>query len=129
MRVVALFFFIITTLYADYKEFAKKYGYATNYKVALQEAKRVDKPLFVLIIKGGCPYCVKMENEVLSNPDVDAYIQKNFVPLILKRGASVIPKYLYFPFTPVSFVVDAKSERIVRTIIGYMKPEQYLWQF
>jgi len=129
MRLLFLLLFMTLSLFADYKEFAKKYGYATDYKVALQKAKKMEKPLFVLIVKGGCPYCVKMENEVLSDPDVDAYIQKNFVPVILKRGVNEIPKYLHFPFMPVSFVIEAKSERTLQTIVGYMKPEQFLWQF
>jgi thioredoxin-related protein len=129
MRFIVSLLIVTLSLYADFRAFAKKYGYGTNYKTALQKARTLHKPLFVVVIKGGCPYCVKMENEVLNDPDVNSYIHKNFVPLILKRRVSEIPKQLSFPFTPVSFVIDAKSERILRTIIGYMEIEQYLWQF
>ncbi len=116
--------------FQDYMEFAEALGYETNYEKALQKAQKEHKKLFVFYMKGGCPYCHKMIDEVLTEKYVRTYINQNFVKLILHREDSPeIPKQFRRLFAPISFIVDPKTGKIEKEILGYMDPEQYLWQF
>lgn len=49
------------------------------YKTALETAKKEGKPLFVMLYADWCPHCNLMKSEVLSDPTVIDFLNKNFV--------------------------------------------------
>ncbi len=121
---------LFANLFSDYRSFAQFMGYETDYEVALQKARKSGKKLLVVYVKEGCPYCQKMEDELLTEKYVREYIKENFVALILNKHLSKnIPKQLKAPFAPITYIIDPKTQKIEKVIMGYMEPEQYLWQF
>jgi len=51
------------------------YQNAEGYDQALEEYKRTNKPMFVYMTVGWCPYCRKFEKEVLSSPLVQEMLK------------------------------------------------------
>lgn len=49
------------------------------YKTALENAKKEGKPLFVMLYADWCPHCNLMKSEVLSDPAVIEFLNKNFI--------------------------------------------------
>ena len=133
MRLFLLIALFLSALHAnifeDYKDFARLMKYERDYETARKRAVAEGKLLFVLYVKDGCPFCSRLEEEVLTDRDVRNYINKNFVPAIVNEYDKGYPKFLYSYIAPVSYVIDPKSNRVLRKIVGYMEVDQYLWQF
>ncbi len=133
-RIVFILMIFFVSLQAqffeDYKEFARLMNYELDYEKARQKALQEHKKLLVVYVKEGCPFCHKMLEKLLIDKYVRNYIRQNFVPLILNKHLSeYIPPYLKTQFAPITYIIDPKTQKIEQTIMGYMEPEQYLWQF
>ncbi len=134
MRLVLLFFLLFyqvasANIFEDYKDFARLMKYELDYDKARKRAIEEKKQLFVLYVKEGCPFCTKLEEEVLTDRYVREFIKKNYVALIVNEYHKNFPDYLLSSIAPVSYIIDPKTERIVKKFVGYMEVDQYLWQF
>ncbi len=133
MRFFLLFLLLFASLQAnifeDYKDFARLMKYERDYETARKRAIEEKKLLFVLYVKDGCPFCSRLEEEVLTNRHVRKYINENFVPAIINEYDKGYPKFLYSSFAPISYIIDPKTNKVLKKIIGYMEVDQYLWQF
>ena len=116
-------------IFEDYKDFAKLMQYELDYEKARQKAIAQHKPLLVLYVKDGCPFCTKLEEEVLTDRHVRNYIKKHYVPAIVNEYHRNFPAFLLSYIAPVTYIIEPKSQKIVKKIIGYMEVDQYLWQF
>ena len=103
----------------DYKEFAKDYGYETDYKKALAKAKAENKQVMFVMVANFCPWCIKLEKKVLSEKGLNEQIHKKYIPLILNREEGNFPKKFEAPVIPTVFFVDSKDESIVSKNVGY----------
>jgi uncharacterized protein YyaL (SSP411 family) len=52
---------------------------------ALAEAKAQDKPILLSLGYGGCHWCHVMEHESFADPEVAAYINENYIPVLVDR--------------------------------------------
>jgi thioredoxin-related protein len=111
---------------ADYKAFAEKMRYETSYDKAFERAKKENKKVFFLMITNYCPWCSKLEKRVLVKQEVDKAIKENYVPLIINKEEKNFPSIYKAAFTPVIFFVDAKSEEVSYTQVGYLKKSELL---
>ena len=111
---------------ADYKMFAEKMGYETSYEKAFERAKKENKKVFFLMITNYCPWCSKLEKRVLLKQEVDKAIKENYIPLIINKEEKNFPSKYKAAFTPVIFFVDAKSEEISYSQVGYLKKSELL---
>jgi protein disulfide-isomerase len=56
----------------------------TDFSVAKKKAKEENKPVLILFTGSDwCPYCMKWEKEVFSQPEFKEYAQKNLVLLLV----------------------------------------------
>jgi thioredoxin-related protein len=111
---------------ADYKVFAEKMRYETSYDKAFERAKKENKKVFFLMITNYCPWCSKLEKRVLVKQEIDKAIKENYVPLIINKEEKNFPSKYKAAFTPVIFFVDAKSEEVSYTQVGYLKKSELL---
>lgn len=107
-----------------------------SYDRGLEIAKNENKPLLLYFWASWCPWCKKMDSEVLSNSAVVKTISQNFVPLKIdidaKENAELLRKYM-FRGTPTFVVVNAEEEilmgsdgKIPGYLVGYRKVEDFL---
>ena len=110
-----------------HETFAKVMGYETNYKMALEKAKKEGKALFIFMTTSYCPWCRKLENRILSQNDIDAKIKAKYIPLMLNLDKDSYPEqFSKTRFTPILYVVDAKDESIKHKFVGYSNRGEFL---
>jgi thiol-disulfide isomerase/thioredoxin len=83
----------------------------------LQEAKKSGKYLIVEAASPYCHYCKRMDEKVLSDPEVQKVLQKNFLLAEVNVQAVSLPQKLakvYRHITPSFFILDSNG-----TLIGH----------
>ena len=109
----------ILTAQTDHKQFAKEFGYETDYKKAIEKAKKENKQVMFVMVANFCPWCLKFEKKVLSDKQLDLQIHKKYVPLILNREEKKFPATFETPMIPTVYFVNPKDESIVNKSVGY----------
>ncbi len=127
IMILACSFALHAAFWDDYKIFAKYMHYETDYYKALSKAKKVNKPLFMVVVTSGCPFCEKLMDRILTKDYVREYIGKKYVTLIMNKEEQKVPKKYLRPFEPVTYIIDPQSEQIIDELDGYMEEEHYLW--
>ena len=83
-----------------------------DFDLALAEAKRQDKPLFVDFTGHGCVNCRKMEENVWDKPGIIEHLRSNFVVVSLY----VDDKERLFPDDKFAYLLDPNTGDKIRTV-------------
>ncbi len=111
----------------SHDDFAKVMKYETDYKVALKKAKKEKKPLMVFMSTSYCPWCRKLESQVLAKEHIDEKIHEKYVPVILNYDEKNFPENLtHIKITPTLYIIDSQSEKIEEKIVGYNNRSAFL---
>ncbi len=111
----------------SHKDFATDMQYETDYKTALLKAKKAGKPLMIFMTTNYCPWCRKLESRVLSKAGIDQKIKQKYIPLMLNLDEKKFPAQFHeIVFTPTIYIVNASSEKIEHTFIGYGSKDDFL---
>ena len=83
-----------------------------DYKVALQQAHKEQKPLLVLVIKKDSTLTPQIIKNNFMNTSYIEYINKEMVPVIVRyEGVLSYPIEMYYTTVfPTLFIVDSKRE-------------------
>ena len=110
-----------------HEEFAKVMQYETDYTVALEKAKKQKKPLMVFMSTSYCPWCRKLESQVLAKESIDKKIHEKYVPLMLNYDKKKFPEqFTKIKITPTLYIVNFLSEKIEESIVGYNNRSAFL---
>ena len=111
----------------SHEEFAKVMQYETDYDVALAKAKKEKKPLMVFMSTSYCPWCRKLESQVLAKEHIDKKIHEKYVPVMLNYDEKKFPENLLeIKITPTLYIVDPQSGKIEEKIVGYNNRSAFL---
>ena len=117
MKQIMILFIISTLLSAgNFKIFADKMTYETNFAVALQKAK---KDIFLIVVTNSCHWCAKYESKTLSQQDMDKRIKEKFIPLIMNRDSKDFLKKYYLPIVPITYIINHKTQEEENSMVGY----------
>ena len=108
-------------------DFATALKYETNYESALARGKKEGKNILFILVSNYCPWCRKFENRVLSKVDVDKAIHENYIPLIINREEGGFPKEFSKQMTPTVHFIDAKTQKVYHTVVGYNNREEFMF--
>ncbi|KRD57622.1 thioredoxin [Flavobacterium sp. Root935] len=100
----------------------------TPYQTALENAKKEGKPLFVMLYADWCPHCNLMKSEVLSDPAVMDFLNKNFVCTyknIEKEEGIALKNKFNTKSLPTFLFLDA-NETLIYALKGEMKKAEFL---
>ena len=110
----------------------KKSGWIENFEEAKQAAKQAKLPIFVLFTGSDwCPWCVKLEEEVLATPEFKAFAQEKLIlfkadylrgkpmPPNLKAQNDELKNRLGVQGFPTVFLLDAEGQKLGQT--GYQR--------
>ena len=104
----------------SHESFSKEMQYETDYALALNRAKKENKPLMVFMSTSYCPWCRKLESQILAKEGINKKIHEKYVPLMLNLDKKKFPAYLAkTKITPALYIVNAKSEKIEEKFVGY----------
>jgi thiol-disulfide isomerase/thioredoxin len=110
-----------------HETFDKDMDYENDYKVALAKAKKEGKKLMVFMTTAYCPWCRKLESRILAQEHIDKKIKATHIPVMLNFDEKKFPKVLgEIPITPTLYVVNAKTEKIEETFIGFSSRNMFL---
>lgn len=127
MKKIVMFLLMSTLMFAEgYKEFAKTMVYETEYKTALERAKKEGKNLMVLMISNFCPWCTKFENKTLVDKNIDSTIKSKYIPLIINKEEGNFPAYLTTPIVPTTYFINPHKEEILHQSVGFSNKVEFL---
>ena len=127
MKKILLGLLVVLTLSAsDIDAFAQKMSYETDYKVALEKAKKSNKQVMFVMVTNYCPWCRKFEKRTLVKDEVNSIVQRKYVPLILNREKGEYPKKFYTKRIPVVIFIDPNKEEKIRESLGYKKVKEFV---
>ena len=111
----------------SHETFDKDMEYENDYKVALSKARKENKDLMVFMTTAYCPWCRKLENRILSQRHIDKKVKANHVPVMLNFDEKKFPKNLEkISVVPTLYVVDATTEVIKETFVGFSSRNMFL---
>lgn len=109
---------IVTCVLADIK-------WAKSYDAALVSAKKEKKNVMVMLSREGCPACDYMDNIVFEDVDVEAVINKGFIPVHIDIKKDKIPSGLDFIGTPTFHFISPTGKKVER-IDGAVKTQKLI---
>jgi len=115
---------LLILCFATFVLSASELQWNSDFKVALQEAKHLNKPILVVVSKPGCGWCKRLEKRTLQNSDIDTLIQKNFVRVHVMRHRDYYPENLKVVLYPTTYFLDAQG-KVIKKSIGYLPPADY----
>ncbi|CDG65625.1 MAG: thioredoxin 1 [Methanobacterium sp.] len=99
-----------------------------NLDQAIQEAKATNKNIFVDFYADWCIYCVEMDKNTFSSPEVQEKLSQNYVLVKIDVDKNPGPSSKYQAYSlPTMLILDSEGNEINR-IIGYQSPENLLGQ-
>ena len=125
MKLITLILlFTYTLMGAVAEESAMLLDYETDYKTAIEKAKKEHKMVLMVIVQDPCSFCDKLVRKTLDTPCMQRRM-KNYVPLIVDKHGEY-PKQFKPPFIPMSYVVDPNNEEITYKIVGAISVKEYM---
>lgn len=105
---------------------AASLDWSRSYEKGLESAKVTNKPLLLYLCMPGCGTCRFMNEEVFTDRDVKAYLQKHFVYVKLYGDDKSLPEDLKMPMAPVFHFIDPRSNERIDTIVGGKRVDAFL---
>lgn len=114
--------FIVWILVSVAVLFAGELHWQKDYKSAMQQAKKLDKPVYVLITSEHCRWCKKFEHTTLQNKQIQKRLEKRFVVVKLVREHDNVPQKFETSPIPRHYFVD-KNGTILYDSLGHRQVE------
>ncbi len=100
-----------------------------SFENALRRAQKEDKIIMIEATAPHCHYCIKMNREVLTEPEVVSVLQKDFIVVSVDVSQKSLPLGLNASMTPTFFFVftDGTNENVkTKRIPGAWNKEDFL---
>lgn len=97
-----------------------------SYEEGRKRGEAEKKKLFLVFNADWCQYCMQMEKETFRNPSVVAYVNRNFIPIIVNsdKERSIASKYNVMGLPSTWFIAE-NGDRI-GSRPGYIPPQEML---
>jgi thioredoxin-related protein len=115
---------VCSLLAIDAKDAAFVLGFNEDYKTALAQAKEENKLMMLVIIQDPCPYCERLIDNTLSDPQITKVLE-DFVSVIVNKHSQLPPAFRTNAI-PMTFFIDPKNEEGIWESMGYISVEQFL---
>ncbi|MCI9845761.1 thioredoxin family protein [Flavobacterium pectinovorum] len=126
MRYLYLFLLLFPTLTINSQnQFTTK---DISYKKALENAKIEQKPLFVMLYADWCPHCNQMKKDVFSDPEVIAFLNKNYICIwknVEKEEGITLKNKFNTKSLPTFLFLDT-NETLLYALKGEIKKTEFL---
>jgi len=109
MKYLILFIFLTLTLFSQNIH---------NYEQTLNDAKKENKLIYILITSNSCKWCRKFERSTLENTLIRDRLDKEFITLHLSVEDDKIDKKFKTSPVPRHYFVDEKG-KILYSALGY----------
>jgi thioredoxin-related protein len=124
-QLVILLLFSFTISEASTAQLFKSLGYSQDYAQGLEKAKKSNKVLMLVISEKTCPWCRKLEQQVLKRKNINEQVQKDFVGVGLEKNDDVYPKKFTPKVVPTVVFVNPNDERVIFNSYGYKPKKEF----
>lgn len=93
--------------------------FKTDYKSALQEAKKENRYLFILVTTKNCGWCKKLKKTTLQDSEIQKTLAKDYITVELDKDSSDYPSSMEIEGVPSVFIIDPKNEEVIKQIVGF----------
>jgi len=101
--------------------------WAKDYKTGIAEAKKTSKPIFFVISRDTCKYCVILKKTTFKDPKVIKALNKDFVSIIAQTDENdYVPRALYAPGLPAMWFLYSDARPMYQPLMGMMKSKDFL---
>ena len=121
MTLIAL---VYSLMAVDAESAAMELDYQDNYKSALAKAKKENKNLMLVVVQDPCPYCGKLVDNTLSDPEVKKALEGYVGVIVDKKGE--MPSQFHTSMVPMTFFINPKTEKASWESLGYAKKPRFL---
>ena len=126
MKIILLFSFLFGSVFMIKEQaFDNNSVQKMTYAQALSLSKQNNKPIMLKLTADNCKYCIKMDNEVLSDNEVKSLVDENFIMLSINVSKEVVPLNLKYSVTPTFVFID-KNEKIMSKLPGSWNKKDFI---
>lgn len=126
MKIILLFSFLFGSVFIIKEQaFDNNSVQKMTYAQALSLSKQNNKPIMLKLTADNCKYCIKMDNEVLSDNEVKSLVDENFIMLSINVSKEVVPLNLKYSVTPTFVFID-KNEKIMSKLPGSWNKKDFI---
>ena len=126
MKIILLFSFLFGSVFIIKEQaFDNNSVQKMTYAQALSLSKQNNKPIMLKLTADNCKYCIKMDNEVLSDNEVKHLVDENFIMLSINVSKEVVPLNLKYSVTPTFVFID-KNEKIISKLPGSWNKKDFI---
>ena len=106
---------------------AAEINWAKDYASGIKEAKRFNKPMFFVISRDTCKYCVILKKTTFQDPVVIEALNKDFVAVIAQTDENdYVPRDLYAPGLPAMWFLFTDGTPMYQPLMGAMESKDFL---
>ena len=110
-----------------HSNFAKKMGYLEDFNKAIKQGLKEKKYLMVVADAVSCPWCRKLEENILSVKSIDKIIKDKYITATIDVDKKGEPKELKkLKSTPIIYIVDPRDRKIKAKFIGYPNSANFI---
>jgi thioredoxin-related protein len=74
-----------------------------------------------------CPWCRKLESQILAKESIDKKIHEKYIPILLNYDKKKFPKNLLdIKITPTLYIINSESGKIEEKVVGYNNRSAFL---
>lgn len=88
--------------------------WAKSYNSAMEQAKKEQKNVMVMLSKEDCPACQYMEEVVFEEKVVKDTINRDFIPVHIDIINDAVPSHLRYIGTPTFYFLSPKGNKLDR---------------
>ncbi|VVB94585.1 Thiol:disulfide interchange protein DsbD [uncultured archaeon] len=102
-------------------------SFHTSIEPGIKEAKSLNKPVFLYFRSETCYWCIRFEEEALSDSMIVSLLEKNFVLISIDTfKQQKVASALNVRSTPYMIFFDKDGEKEISRIPGYVPKEEFL---
>ena len=124
MKIILILSFLFGSVFVI-KEQAFTHTGKMTYEEAVKLSKKNNKLIMLKLTADNCKYCIKMDNEVLSDNEVKHLLDTNFITVNINVDNELLPLNLKRTSTPTFIFVD-KNEKITSKLPGSWNKKDFL---
>lgn len=123
-KIVLMLTFTLSLWANEASKAAMELGYINSYADGLEQAKKEHKLMMLVLVRDGCHWCKKFENETLKDASIKSGID-GFVKVLIDKN-DPLPERFHSNFIPTTYFINPKTQKSVWELAGFKEPKEFL---
>jgi thioredoxin-related protein len=130
MKILFTLLFLTFSLFGgNLDAYTKKMGFERNYFTAVKKAKKLHRPIMLVLTNPECPWCDRFEKRTLASKMIKPRIDKELIAVLVYKDFDddqYPSKKFTSSFSPRTFFINPFNDKILLISNGYVKKEDFV---